>query len=292
MTAIRIDRKRCTRCGLCVEDCTSRVFRMQESGPVVVHPDNCNRCSHCLAVCPVRAVIHPGLGEGHPPRIRRADIRARVLRETARSRRSVRRYKPEAIPRELLEEILDTARFAPTASNAQNVRYTVITRPALLAQVSRRIFRFGDAVFRVFTLPPVERARRMLGSVKALRSLERYGANWMDYREQVEQGRDLILHHAPVLLLLHTPRGEGFGRENCMIAAALIDQYAHALGLGACFIGILTTAMRVDPALGRMLGVPAGHRVHAALTLGVPAFRYTYHALRNTPRVHWVTDEG
>jgi len=191
----------------------------------------------------------------------------------------------------MLEEILDTARYAPTASNAQNVRYTVVTRRRLLDDVSRRIFRFGDRIFRAYTLAPVQKVRRALPSLDFIRSLDGYAENWLDYREQVEQGRDLILHRAPVLLLLHTPRWEGFGRENCMIAATHIDLYAHSLGLGACYIGILTTAMQVDPSLGRLLRIPRGHRVHAAMTLGFPAVRYTCHAVRKPPRVQWVSDE-
>ncbi|UCH10514.1 MAG: 4Fe-4S binding protein [Fidelibacterota bacterium] len=49
---IQIQKKRCTQCGLCVKDCISGVFRMEEDVPVVRHPELCNRCSHCVSVCP------------------------------------------------------------------------------------------------------------------------------------------------------------------------------------------------------------------------------------------------
>jgi nitroreductase/NAD-dependent dihydropyrimidine dehydrogenase PreA subunit len=288
---IRILPDRCTRCGLCVDDCVSRVFRMHDRMPVVVHPELCNRCSHCLAVCPSEAVIHDGLGGSVTPRIDRRKLRADVYREIALSRRSVRRYKPDPVPRETVERILDVARYAPTASNAQNVQYTIVSRRSLLEEVSRRIFRFGDRIYRLYTLRTVQQLRGMLPPLEFVRSLDRYAENWNDYREQVEHGRDLILHHAPVLLLLHTPRGQAFGRDNCMITAAHIDSYAHALGLGTCFIGILTTALQLDRALQGKLGVPQGHRVHAAMTLGVPAVRYTHHVVRNAPRVHWLSED-
>jgi len=288
--SIRIDPARCTRCGLCVDDCTSRVFRMAAHGPVVHAPQNCNRCSHCLAVCPVRAIHHPALTSTHPPRVRRASVQPQAVREAALSRRSVRRYKPDPVPRRIVEEILDTARYAPTASNAQNVHYTVITRRALLDAVSRRIFGFGDRIYRATRRLPLEPARRALPSVAWLDALGRYAASWQDYREQVAQGRDLILHHAPALILLHTLRGEPFGRENAVIAATHIDLLAHAMGMGTCHIGILTTAMAFDPALRARLRVPRGHRVHAALTLGFPAFRYPYRVARNPLRVRWVPE--
>lgn len=42
-------------------------------------------------------------------------------------RRSVRKYLPETVPKVLLMEILDAARFAPSAHNAQPWRFIVLT---------------------------------------------------------------------------------------------------------------------------------------------------------------------
>jgi len=288
---IRIDRERCTSCGLCVEDCVSRVFAMENGTPRVVREENCNRCSHCLAICPRRAVIHEGLGVAAPPRVQRKLLQADVYREIVLSRRSVRRYKPEPLPRHALERLLDLARFAPTASNAQNVRYTVVTDPTLLRSVSDRIFALGDRIYRLYTRRTLLPLKRLFGSLEIVRTLDGYAENWNEYRELVRHGRDLVLHNAPALLLLHTPRTQGFGRENCLIAAAHIDAYAHAVGLGACFIGILTTAMQADRGLAPRLGIPRGHRVHAALTLGFPLVSYPYHVSRKAAQVRWVPEE-
>ena len=35
------------------------------------------------------------------------------------SRRSIRTFRPEPVPRELIEKIIDCARLSPTARNAQ-----------------------------------------------------------------------------------------------------------------------------------------------------------------------------
>jgi len=287
---IRIDSKRCINCGRCAEDCNSGVFRITAGHPAVAHEDRCNYCSHCLAVCPAAAIVHQGLDGVQPPRVRKGLLQAPAYREIVMSRRSVRRYKPDPVPREVVQQILDLARYSPTASNAQNVHFTVVSRRSLLDEVSGRLFTFGDRVYRFYTQGPVQRLRRLARGLEAVKSLDRYTENWPYYREQVEKGTDLLFHHAPVLLLLHAPKGQGLSRDNCLIAAANIDNYAHALGLGACFIGLLVTAMQMDRSLPKKFGIPPAHRVYAALTLGYPAFPHPYHPVRKGPAVQWLSE--
>jgi nitroreductase len=61
--------------------------------------------------------------------------------EAIRQRRSVRAYRPEPVPAEALEAILEAARLAPSASNRQAWRFVVVTcahRRAELARLARR----------------------------------------------------------------------------------------------------------------------------------------------------------
>lgn len=49
--------------------------------------------------------------------------------EFLRSRRSVRRFKPDPVPDPVIERILTTATYAPSAHNRQPWRFAVITAP-------------------------------------------------------------------------------------------------------------------------------------------------------------------
>jgi nitroreductase len=53
------------------------------------------------------------------------------VKEAIESRRSIRKFKPEPIPREELDEILRLASFAPSAWNLQPWRFIVVTDPSL-----------------------------------------------------------------------------------------------------------------------------------------------------------------
>ena len=52
------------------------------------------------------------------------------LMEIIRGRRSVRRYQDRPVPRKLLEEILEAARWAPSPHGRQPWRFVVLTRDA------------------------------------------------------------------------------------------------------------------------------------------------------------------
>jgi nitroreductase len=56
--------------------------------------------------------------------------------ETLTSRRSVRKFKPDAVPRELLERIVNAGRLAPTARNEQPWEFVVVTDAAKRAKIA------------------------------------------------------------------------------------------------------------------------------------------------------------
>jgi coenzyme F420-0:L-glutamate ligase / coenzyme F420-1:gamma-L-glutamate ligase len=56
-----------------------------------------------------------------------------------RSRRSLRRYKPNLIPAPVIERILTTATHAPSAYNSQPWRFVVVTDPAIKTRLGEAI---------------------------------------------------------------------------------------------------------------------------------------------------------
>lgn len=60
------------------------------------------------------------------------------LLELISTRRSIRRFKPDPVPSEMLEQILEAARWAPTAGNLQAWRLMVLTNEADRERVRRR----------------------------------------------------------------------------------------------------------------------------------------------------------
>jgi len=55
--------------------------------------------------------------------------------ETIKMRRSVREYKDKPIPKEILEKLVDAARFATTARNVQPWEFILITKADTLKKI-------------------------------------------------------------------------------------------------------------------------------------------------------------
>ena len=56
--------------------------------------------------------------------------------EVIKNRRSIRKYKPDAVPKDMIKRVLDAARLAPTWANMQGIRYVVVMDKAQVAKVA------------------------------------------------------------------------------------------------------------------------------------------------------------
>lgn len=284
----RID-ERCSRCMRCVEDCASGVWRMVDKIPVVVAPESCNRCGHCLSVCPENAIENDYLKTDQVRPVDKNRIDPAGYREIALSRRSIRRYKNKPVDSAVIKDIIDLACFSPTASNSQHVAYTVITDPDRLRNISETVFSLAR---RFYGWSKTRSGRLIIKGLKQSapidQALQKYIEPMEYYIELTESGRDLILHNAPALILLHGPSVSFFASDNCHIAATNIANYAHALGLGTCFIGFVTLASRFHRRLCGLVELPKGRTLYASLVIGHPAFPHPNTASRKAPSVKWI----
>lgn len=280
--------EKCNGCLLCVKDCVSGVWRNIDGIPEIKAPDSCNRCSHCLAVCPREAIIHPHLDHRS---IRRSNVKLldpEVYQEILITRRSIRNYSDRPVSKETLERIIDACRYSPTASNSQNVAYIIIQDKALIQTVSNHIFGFAKNIFHITQTSLGAAFMRAFEATSLVKTIKRYTDSMHYYTEQVRSGRDLIFHNAPVLILLHGPKGSSFASDNCNIAAANIMNYAHSIGLGTCMIGFLILALKHSKKIRKHFYLPKNRRVYAALVLGYPAFRHMFTVSRTSPNIKWI----
>ena len=52
-----------------------------------------------------------------------------TVQEAIQQRRSIRKFRDEPVPTEMINELLEAARLAPSASNRQPWRFIVVTDP-------------------------------------------------------------------------------------------------------------------------------------------------------------------
>jgi nitroreductase len=184
------------------------------------------------------------------------------------ARRSIRFYKDRVVAHDLLEELIDTARYAPTASNKQQVQWMVFENPDEVNRLASMVIDWTRLM--LLLMPDDIMARKMKSRI----------ADW-------DKGKDQILRGAPHLIVVHSQADLPFAEADCVIALTYLELYAYAKRLGTCWAGYLTAAANFHEPLKQALGFPQGHKCFGAVMLGYPQYKYTRIPIRNAPAVTW-----
>jgi nitroreductase len=190
-------------------------------------------------------------------------VTADELQALMASRRSVRRFRAEAPPRETIESLLRAAVTAPSASNKQPWRFVVIERRATIDAMAAAVREEVERIAR--HVPPESEA-----------AFRAYG----DYFTRFEAAPVVVvpLHRGPPVLsnlvdaaydaaaIATMERDNGLIGSSLALANLLL--MAHARGLGASgMTGPLVAAGR----LREILEVPATWGILALVPIGYPA---------------------
>lgn len=173
---------------------------------------------------------------------------AQPLFQAFKERRSVRQFRPDAVPREHLLQILDIARTAPTSGNQQPWKFLVIQDRTRL-----------DAL--------------------AAATVEAYAARYQDAKRPTEQEltdfrskyRQVCARYlsAPVFIVVLTDsrsKYPDYNKWDGPMAAGYLMVAARALGYGTVFC---TDSFPFE-VVKRVFGIPEHYAVVCTTPLGVP----------------------
>ncbi len=266
MSLVTIDHTTCRRDGICSAVCLMGLFEVDGEGFPAFRADGdqrCIACGHCVAVCPKGAVHHEALPLEESPLLDQTlAVSVPALNQLLKGRRSVREFREEPVPEELVREAIDAARWAPSAVNRQPVHWLVIQTPA--------------------------EVRRLAGLVvDYLRQSSKLEPRYALFIEQWDQGKDPILRNAPHLVVIHAPDDWIWSSVDGAIALTQFELAAVANGIGTCWAGFLMRAANGHPPLREALGIPGDHSVFGALMYGFPCYQYHRVPPRQAARVEW-----
>lgn len=237
MALVTIDAERCRQDGICAAVCPTKFIKgkpgeLPRTREGLAH---CISCGHCMAFCPhdavrVAALPHDGL----EPFNKKALPAPEAVEHLCKSRRSIRRFKETPVPQGTVQRILDAAAYAPTAKNIRNFRQIMIYDRA-------RLVEFGECLVKCLETdatsenPAFPDARGLIEGWKA--------------------GKDPLFRNAPHLLLIVSPRGWLWAREDPAIHLTYFELAAYAHGVGACWAGYVNRALLRFPEARGFLGI-------------------------------------
>jgi nitroreductase/NAD-dependent dihydropyrimidine dehydrogenase PreA subunit len=278
MGRIEIDAQKCISCGDCAVVCPS-IFLSEEGKIRIVDEEHCTLCGHCLAICPVEAIDHVDLKKGEFVDLPVSpQVSSEALFSFLRSRRSCRAFAEKEVPKQVLEKLVDIARYAPTGHNSQNFEFLVIQKKELIHELASRAAIFYGNLHKMLSAPGVKVPPWLQTHMRGFR------LNW----EYYQQGKDRIFRKAPALILIHAPAENLSSAQNCHLAMAHIMLQAHAMGLGTCIIGYFITAAERDPSIIQGLDMPPNNRIFTCCTVGYPALTFRKLVQRKLPSVRWI----
>lgn len=298
MYEVTIDSERCKKDGLCAMICPVAVIQQDEkvTSPKISDEQmaRCIACGQCMAICRHGAISH---SEFPATTIRAIQFEQMPTTEQVltllKTRRSIRAFRDKPLSRDTLETIIDGARFAPSGHNSQSTEFLVVQDRAVLNKVSTMVIeylkfevkRFSNPLFRMLTLladrDSAESGLHELPGFK--RKIQMF-----------ESGADPILNGAPVLLVFHGRRTDGFADVNAQLALQNASLVAHALGIGHFYTGWVLSPCRAPMAkawnrrMPSLLGIPSDNNLYGALALGYPIPRFKNMIERKPPQIRWV----
>ena len=137
MTQIAIENDKCIACGRCVDICPANIFSKEEKRITLQYEDSCIGCGHCVSVCPQESISHSLFPIEKQHKFSYENYPSpEAMMTLIRARRSNRAMSNKLIPDEVLKMIVEAAYLSPTATNSQNLEFTLITDAEKIRQVS------------------------------------------------------------------------------------------------------------------------------------------------------------
>lgn len=180
------------------------------------------------------------------------------------SRRSIRKYSPMPVPRDILDKIVEAGLYAPSARNIQPWHITVVTGSGRLAEITAEL---KAAIARMPENP-----------YKTFVAAESYSVNF---------------HQAAAFLIVSgDPDASPMVGADCALALGNMFLAAHALGIGSCWVNQLGSACGEEGfrALLTRLGVPPANHVYGSGAFGFADGRHPEAPARRPGTVNYVTD--
>lgn len=243
---VKINENFCVGCGICAKICPTHNIEVKNQKANTVM-ETCLLCGHCTAVCPKNAI---SINNQEQAIEKQEEIRLnpKQVLDVIRFRRTIRQFKQQEIPQEVLHQILEAGRLTHTAKNTQDVSFIVLDQQKnKFEQMAVNLFRKLKPVAGLF--------------------------NEMVRKNEIDD--DFFFFKAPIAIVILAN-----DKTNGLLAAQNMEFVAEANGLGVLFSGFFTTALNHSKKMKREMNLPKGKQAAMTLVLGYPNTKF----LRSVPR--------
>ena len=315
-----VDKEKCVQCGRCYETCPTYGVRFKKGDvPQAVGFGGldaaCLNCGNCIAVCPTGAISMSGSYA-----VRSGRYKTRLMKnvqlpdplklkgekefeaykdeltpveQTIYTRRSNRLFKSQAVPKELLERILEAGRFAPSAGNCQPYKFIVITEPKTMHELEKKAMVSLKLFKNAYLLKNGKKPRwkKILFTLLSWFMINKLDQRPITAIEKAEKTDDALYFHAPaVILVLKDTRGISNPDLDTGICCQNMVLAAHSLGLGTCYVSLPIEPLNMPLMAGfrKKIGIQSPFEAVTSIAIGYAKGKIDGIVKRDTPAVTWI----
>ena len=182
--------------------------------------------------------------------------------EVITSRKSIRKYKPDPIPRDTLERLIEAARWAPSGENAQPWRFVIVEEREKIKAIGKVA---GMADRRQFSAEfAAGETEKRLKKIKDPKKRQKV-------MEKLTGGHvSSFLENAPLVIIVCGKKDVWDLPYDCSAAIENILIMAVAAGLGTCWVESPVMDVRDEEKIKAMLEIPKNMKVLTAISVGYP----------------------
>jgi len=292
---VAIDHSKCTGCGKCVTACSDLEFKIVNGKATLIADPvfGCIACGHCMAICPEGAITVRGrcmVPEDifqFPEGPVKADYSS--LMQLLMQRRSMRKFRDQPIPRDIIDRIIDAARTAPMGIPPSDVSLVVLEGKEKVRQFSvdfcnllNRNRWFVSGWFMALMRPFYD-GKTIHFFKKFMRPL------FETYISSMNKGVDHVTYDAPAAIYF-------YGSPYCdpadpLIAATYAMLAAESLGLGTCMLGAIHPFVQFGRGADQFrnkYSIRCKSREGLVVIFGYPRMEYSRGILRSFANVDFI----
>ena len=253
----KVDRAKCVNCGRCVKDCLCAVLEFDEHKyPKVAEggEERCIKCQHCFAVCPTGALSVFGKNSEESLLVPK-EYNHEELLALIKSRRSVRQFKQENLPKDLLKKLQEMLPWIPTGVNNHGLLFTFIDDIDAMERFRNKTY---AELKKFYSQNENSDSKNIL----------------LSFKDGVLNCDDMIFRHTPHMVIVSSPKDAPCSYVDPIIALSYIELYAQSLGIGTLWCGLATYCIQNLPELEKDLKIPENYKPFYCMLLGTPDIQY------------------
>ncbi len=279
---IIIDKTKCSKCGICVEECPATVFELKNYAEAAC-PEFCNSCGHCAAICPSNAIKCSEDNIRQPFKIQRIDQNLPKDQLLFHVKRSIRMFKNEKIGNDKIREMINYAEKAPCSHNFRNRKYIVIANSEDIKVITGEIVKSFKFLINI-TLNPFVLSLYAVFNKREFKELKELKTSFKKTIKEYRNGKNKIFRNSECIICVAAPLKSRFSKDNCIAAQHYMMLFGKTIGIDSFVVGYAQHSHKV---LEKFCKLDKGYAIFSVSAFGYGKHKYTNEVLYNGPEILW-----